>query len=525
VPGPVQCLLVPSLLPGQHQRGRGPGPRGGPVPRASSLRFGTDGVRGLANEELAPEAVLALGRAAARVLGRLGQASGSRPSRFVVGRDTRRSGPMLQAALSAGLASEGADVLDVGVMPTPAVAYLSAELGAPAAVISASHNPYFDNGVKFFAAGGTKLPDEVEQDIEAVLADLAAGLTGPALALGTEGLGPNADGRAAPAKSTARARPSSAPTRDAVGVISSDPQALERYEAFALGCLEGRDLAGLEVALDCANGAAWQSAPEIFEAAGARVVALLGAGPDGTNINDNCGSTDPRALARAVVESGAKLGLAFDGDADRVIAVDEAGEVVDGDRLLALFATDLAERGLLAGGTVVVTVMTNLGFHQAMERAGIKVHTVGVGDRYVLEALEAHGWALGGEQSGHIVFRSLATTGDGALSGLLLADLLVRRDQPLALMAASCMSRLPQVLRNVVVADRSALAEASAVWEEVARTEAELAGRGRVVLRPSGTEPLVRVMVEAPTEQEASAAAERLVDVIRSCLGPASQRR
>jgi phosphoglucosamine mutase len=462
--------------------------------REGLLRFGTDGVRGLANEELAPELVLALGRAAAKVLGHLGEPPGGAQEHcFVVGRDTRRSGPMLQAALSAGLASEGADVVDVGVMPTPAVAYLSAERRAPAAVISASHNPYFDNGIKFFAAGGTKLPDEVEDRIEAELAELVLVGRGPA------------------------------PTRDAVGAISSDAGALSRYESFVLGCLEGRSLGGLRVALDCANGAAWRSGPEIFATAGAEVSAVLGAEPDGTNINDNCGSTDPRALARAVVASGADLGLAFDGDADRVIAVDSAGDVVDGDRLLALFATDLAERGLLTGQTVVVTVMTNVGFHQAMERAGIKVHTVSVGDRYVLEALDCNGWALGGEQSGHIVFRSRATTGDGVLSGLLLADLLVRRRQPLASLAASCMEQLPQVLRNVTVANREALASASSVWEEVRRTQAELGRRGRVLLRPSGTEPVVRVMVEAPTEQEASAAAERLVNALCSSLGAAGE--
>jgi len=459
------------------------------------LRFGTDGVRGLANDELAPEVVLALGRAAARVLGRLAEGPQARQRRlFVVGRDTRRSGPMLQAALSAGLASEGADVVDAGVLPTPAVAFLSAERVAPAAVISASHNPYFDNGIKFFAAGGTKLPDEVEEAIEAELDALAAG---------------GSLGR--------RSEPP--PTRDAVGSISADDEALERYERSVLACLEGRRLAGLRVALDCANGAAWRSAPEIFAAAGAEVVALLGAQPDGTNINDNCGSTDPRALAGAVAAAGADLGLAFDGDADRVIAVDGAGEVVDGDRLLALFATDLFERGLLAGGTVVVTVMTNLGFNQAMQRAGIRVHTVSVGDRYVLEALDANGWVLGGEQSGHIVFRSYATTGDGVLSGLLLADLVVRQGRPLAALAASSMRPLPQVLRNVTVADRGALALASSVWQEVSRTQAELGSSGRVLLRPSGTEPLVRVMVEAPTESEANAAAERLVNALHMALG------
>ena len=355
------------------------------------LRFGTDGLRGLANAELSPELVMALGRAAARALG--GAALDGR-RRFIVGRDTRWSGPVLQAALSAGLAGEGVDVVDVGVLPTPAVAFISAEQAVPAAVISASHNPYGDNGVKFFAAGGTKLSDEVEEGLEAELDALLA----------------------------THQRPG-APTGAGVGRISPDPGALARYERYVLSCLEGRRLGGLRVALDCANGAAYLSAPQVFAAAGADVVSVLAAEPDGANINDGCGSTDPRRLVETVVSQRADLGLAFDGDADRVIAVDAAGNVVDGDRLLALFATDLAQRGLLVGGTVVVTVMTNLGFHEAMAAAGVNVHTVGVGDRYVLEALDAKGWALGGEQSGHIVFRALATTGDGVLSGLLLADL------------------------------------------------------------------------------------------------------
>jgi phosphoglucosamine mutase len=511
---------VASVPLGQSQREPLGVVKGPTAARAGLPRFGTDGVRGLANEELVPEFVLALGRAAAKVLGRSAQASGDRRRGcFIVGRDTRRSGPMLQAALSAGLASEGADVIDVGIAPTPAVAYLSAEGSLPAAVISASHNPFFDNGIKFFAAGGLKLPDEVEQAIEAELGALVGGNFGAAPPPRGPGM-PGWEDEVGVSGTSAHG-PGPVPTREAVGVISSDGAALRRYESFVLGCLEGRSLNGLRVALDCANGAAWQSARKVFQAAGAQVAAVLGAAPDGTNINDNCGSTDPRALSRAVVASGSDLGLAFDGDADRVIAVDAAGEVVDGDRLLALFATDFAERGMLTGGTVVVTVMTNLGFHQAMERAGIKVHTVSVGDRYVLEALDSHGWALGGEQSGHIVFRSLATTGDGVLSGLLLADLVVRRGQPLASLARSSMERIPQVLRNVTVADRAALAEAEPVWEEVRRSQAELGQRGRVLLRPSGTEPVVRVMVEAPTQHEASSVAERLVNVLCSSLGTA----
>lgn len=452
------------------------------------LRFGTDGVRGRANSELSPELVLALGRAAARVLV-TSAGAGEHPT-FLVGRDTRLSGPLLQAALAAGLASEGVDVVDVGIMSTPAVAFLSAEQMVPAAVISASHNPFWDNGVKFFLAGGLKLPDEVEKALENELDTLLAD-------------------------------PGSAqvPTGTGLGRFVVDHTALQRYESHLLSCLEGRRLGGLRVALDCANGAAFASAPQIFEAAGASVVCVLAADPDGTNINDGCGSTDPRRLAEAVMAERADLGLAFDGDADRVIAIDAAGNVVDGDRLLALFATDLAERGQLAGATVVVTVMTNLGFHQAMSTAGVKVHTVSVGDRYVLEALDANGWALGGEQSGHIIFRALATTGDGVLSGLLLADLVHRKDAPLDRQAAAALRRLPQVLRNVTVADRDGLPAAASVWEEVTRTERLLGPRGRVLLRPSGTEPLVRVMVEAPTQEEAEEVAERLVGALHAALG------
>jgi phosphoglucosamine mutase len=407
-----------------------------------------------------------------------------------VGRDTRLSSSLLQAALSAGLAGEGIDVVDAGVIATPAVAYLSAEQGAPAAVISASHNPFWDNGVKFFSAGGSKLPDETEEALEAELAALFGHSERPW-----------------------------APTRAAIGQIALDSDALQRYEQYLISCLEGRHLEGLRVALDCANGAAFQSAPAVFEAAGAQLVSVLSVEPDGTNINDKCGSTDPRRLAQAVVSEGADLGLAFDGDADRVIAVDNRGSLVDGDRLVALFAADLSTRQLLAGETVVVTVMTNLGFHQAMAAQGVKVHTVSVGDRYVLEALDANNWSLGGEQSGHIIFRSLASTGDGVLSGLLLADLLVRQGARLGDLADAALQRCPQVLRNVAVADRDGLAGAEDVWAEVRGLEADLGSRGRVLLRPSGTEPLVRVMVEAPTEDEAEAGVQRIVGALEAALG------
>jgi phosphoglucosamine mutase len=449
-----------------------------------AVKFGTDGVRGVANVELTPELVVALGRAAARVLGGPGRA-------FLVGRDTRISGPLLQAALAAGLAAEGVEVWDVGVLPTPGVAALSAHRDVPAAVISASHNPFADNGIKLFAAGGCKLADEVEERLEAALATLLAVARPPALPV----------------------------TGASVGRLRSDLEAQGWYERHLLDGLEGRRLGGIRIAVDCANGAAAGVAPDVLARAGADVVAVLGVDPDGVNINEGCGSTYPAGLQAAVIAHQADVGLAFDGDADRVIAVDERGEVVDGDQLIALFALDLRARGRLAGDTVVVTVMTNLGFRQAMQAEGVQVEETNVGDRYVLEALDRGAWSLGGEQSGHIIFRDVATTGDGTLTGLYLLDLLRRQGRPLSELAASAMTRLPQVLRNVRIADRAGLDDAAAVWAEVATLAGQLAGRGRVLLRSSGTEPLVRVMVEAPTEAEAQAAAARLVDVVNRCLG------
>ncbi|HZQ28287.1 MAG TPA: phosphoglucosamine mutase [Acidimicrobiales bacterium] len=436
------------------------------------LRFGTDGVRGVANAELTPELVLSLGRAAARVLGPA--------DRFLVGRDTRLSGPLLQAALAAGLAAEGVTVVDLGVLPTPAVAFASAQHGCPAAVLSASHNPYTDNGVKFFAAGGRKLTDEVEQRLEAAMS--APGGTGP------------------------------------IGGFDDDPGAADTYVAHLVASLEGRTLEGLHVVADCANGAASALLRPTLHALGA-IVDVLHDDPDGTNINDGCGSTHPASLQAAVVERGADVGLAFDGDADRVLAVDHQGRLVDGDHLLALYALDLRARDALRGDTVVVTVMTNLGFRLAMAEHRIGVHETQVGDRYVLEALEAGGWSLGGEQSGHVIFRDLATTGDGLLTGLQLLDLVHRAGRPLADLAAAAMTPVPQVLRNVRVRNRDGLAGAAAVWDDVRAVEGELGDHGRVLLRPSGTEPLVRVMVEAADAGVAERAADRLADTVSRTLG------
>jgi phosphoglucosamine mutase len=463
-----------------------------------TLKFGTDGVRGVANAELSPELVLALGRAAARVLALPQQVPGATERMsFFIGRDTRASGPLLQAALAAGLASEGVDVRDVGVLPTPGVAALSATHQLPAAMISASHNPFPDNGIKFFAAGGRKLTDEAEIQLQQELAAV----------LGTPGHEP------------AGGPVTSALTGAAVGRVLADPRSVDWYRSHLVASLEGRSLQGIRVAIDTANGAASDIAGEVLRLAGAEVVATLAAEPDGCNINDGSGSTDPRSLQGAVTASGAHVGLAFDGDADRVIAVDGTGQPVDGDHLLALFAIDLQVRGRLADNAVVVTVMTNLGFHLAMQARGISVLETQVGDRYVLEALDERGLSLGGEQSGHIIFRDLATTGDGILTGLLLLDLVVRQGRTLAEMTSDAMLRLPQVLRNVPVADRAGLACADGVWTEVAKLEASLEGRGRILLRPSGTEPLVRIMVEAPSEAEAEAVAERLAEVVTRLLG------
>jgi phosphoglucosamine mutase len=460
-----------------------------------TLKFGTDGVRGVANAELTPELVLCLGRAAGRVLG----GSGREPA-FLVGRDTRISGPLLQAALAAGLASEGFEVRDLGVVPTPAVAALSAADGLPAAMISASHNPYQDNGIKLFAAGGRKLSDETEDRLEAELAAIVAGPSG------SRGQGSTGQG---------------VPTGAGIGRLCPDPSGVDRYELQLIRSLEDRRLGGLRVAVDCANGAAFITAPDVLRQAGADVVAVLGVDPDGTNINGGCGSTEPGLLRDAVIRHRADAGLAFDGDADRVIAVDHTGALVDGDQLLALFAVDMRERGRLAEDTVVVTVMTNLGFRLAMQDRGIRVEVTQVGDRHVLEALDRHGWSLGGEQSGHVIFRDLATTGDGVLTGLALLDLMARSGRRLADLSDTAMTRLPQVLRNVLVENRDGLDGAEAVWAEVAAVEAELKGQGRVLLRSSGTEPYIRVMVEAPTEAAAEEAATRLAAVVSRSLGSA----
>jgi len=439
-------------------------------------RFGTDGIRGVANLALTPELVLALGRATARVFAH---------ERVLVGRDPRVSGPMLQAALSAGLAAEGVSVVDLGVLPTAGIAFASAELNVPAAVISASHNAFADNGVKLFAPGGRKLDDATERRLEAAL-DVLLGV-----------------GRGA-----------TAPTGAGVGRLSRDGDIGERYARHLVAALDGRRLDGLAVVVDCANGAASQWAPRVLAEVGARLQ-VLSADPNGTNINLGCGSTYPEALAKAVVATEAAVGLAFDGDADRVLAVDHTGALVDGDQLLALCALDRRARGRLVGDGVVVTVMANLGLRRAMAAAGITVHETSVGDRHVLAALEAGGWSLGGEQSGHIVFTDLATTGDGILTGLQVLDVMVRTSRTLADLAATAMTRLPQVLESVTVISSPAQVMA-AVASAADAAQTELGDAGRVLVRPSGTEPLVRVMVEAVDEARARATVERLVAAVEA---------
>ncbi|MGB3603714.1 MAG: phosphoglucosamine mutase [Gordonia sp. (in: high G+C Gram-positive bacteria)] len=447
--------------------------------------FGTDGVRGRANDQLTPELALDLASAAVRVLGadtfdrpNQGEAVGLRP-RVVVGRDPRASGELLEAAVCAGLAAAGADAVRVGVVPTPAVAFLTADYKANFGVmISASHNPMPDNGIKFFAEGGHKLSDAIEDAIEdAMRADHPR------------------------------------PTGAEVGRIVDAADAEDRYLAHLAQTVTTR-LDGLTIVVDCAHGAASQVGPAAYEAAGANVIAIY-AEPDGLNINDGCGSTHLEKLQAAVLEHGADLGLAHDGDADRCLAVDSTGAIVDGDKIMAVLALAMHETGELTDNVLVATVMSNLGLHIAMDQAGIDLKVTGVGDRYVLEELRAGGYALGGEQSGHIVIPAAGTTGDGVLTGLMLAARMASTGSRLADLA-SVMMVLPQELINVKVSDKHAVAVADSVLDAVKVAEAELDGYGRILLRPSGTEQLVRVMVEAPTAESARGIAERVAKVVAS---------
>jgi len=435
--------------------------------RTARKLFGTDGVRGEAGTFLSAELATALGRATTASL------AAERPQVLIV-RDTRESGPMLEAALAAGIAAAGGDALLAGVLPTPAAAILVKRLGLDlAAVVSASHNPFHDNGIKFFDGSGVKLADEVEARIEALIDEAPA------------------------AEHSGR-------VRELNGGL--DDYLRELQAAFPL------DLSGRKVLLDCANGATYRAAPAIFERLGAEVE-TIGVEPDGRNINAGCGSTHVEALAERVAASEAEIGFAFDGDGDRVLAVDGNGKVHDGDELIALAARGMASRRELNGG-VVVTVMSNYGFHQAMEEAGIEVAVTQVGDRYVIDEMRQRDWPLGGEQSGHIICSDFVSTGDGIAAALMT----MRELNGNRLEDAVPMEKLPQTLINVKVADREAIKDAAAVWEAVEREHEALDGRGRVLLRPSGTEPLVRVMVEAPTAEEAEATAERLAGLVRQEL-------
>lgn len=435
--------------------------------KAERKLFGTDGVRGEAGTFLTAELATALGRAATASL------EAARPQVLIV-RDTRESGPMLEAALAAGVAAAGGDALLGGVLPTPAAAILVRKLGLDlAAVVSASHNPYRDNGIKFFSGHGTKLDDELEARIESLLDEPAA--------------------EAEPGR-----------VRELNGGLEDYLRELEA--AFPL------DLSGRRVVLDCANGATYRAATAIFERLGAEVDAI-GVDPDGRNINAGCGSTHLEPLAERVAGTAAEVGFAFDGDGDRMLAVDGGGRVHDGDELIALAARGMASRGELRGG-VVVTVMTNYGFHRAMAEDGIEVAVTQVGDRYVLDEMQRRGWVLGGEQSGHIIASDFVATGDGIAAALMT----LRELGDGSLAAGVPMEKLPQTLVNVEVADREAVADAAAVWAAVEAEDEALEGRGRVLVRPSGTEPLVRVMVEAPSAEEAEAVCDRLVGIVRQEL-------
>jgi phosphoglucosamine mutase len=438
--------------------------------------FGTDGVRGVAGRELTRELAFGLGRAAVVVLGR----HGARRPTFLVGRDTRASGVWLEEALADGIRSAGGDVILAGVEATPAIAFLTMELQASSGVvISASHNPPEDNGIKFFSRDGMKLSDDLEDEIEALLAEPSVPAPEP-------------------------------------GRVSENGVGRERYLDHIVASSEG-SLDGMSVVIDCANGAASELAPRILRRLGALVHPIFDR-PDGDNINVGCGALHPEVVAAEVVRLGADVGVALDGDADRALFADARGNVIDGDQVLAACAIEMHERGTLVGDLVVTTVMANLGFHRAMREAGVAVVATQVGDRYVLEEMLRSGAVLGGEQSGHVIFRERSTTGDGLLTAVRFLSLAARRGVGIEELA-SCMRRFPQVLLNVPVADPGGLRGAEAVWEEVRRAEGELGDAGRVLVRASGTEPLVRVMVEAEAADDANRYADELAGVVRSSLG------
>ncbi|MDX1468869.1 MAG: phosphoglucosamine mutase [Acidimicrobiia bacterium] len=434
--------------------------------------FGTDGVRGAAGSELTPELAMSIGQAVGAYL---------RGGPVLVGRDTRRSGSMLSEALQAGIHSAGIDTIDVGVVPSGGISYLteksSATLGA---IISASHNPATDNGIKLLSSRGTKLPEELERELEARMRD-----TGSKLAVG-----------------------------DSIGFRVENKDGLEEYVSHVAG-LARYSMSGLRVALDCANGAAYQAAPTLFGRLNADVE-VFAAEPDGTNINAGCGATNPSFLAE---RAEGRIGFAFDGDADRLIAIDEDGRTANGDVIMAIIARYLKDQGKLKGDLVVATVMSNLGFRKSMEEAGIGIVETTVGDRYVKEALDEHSASLGGEQSGHIIFTEHSQTGDGLLTAVQLMNVIAGTGRELRELREAAITEYPQVLQNLVVSRGADISSATGLWDEVEAVEDELGSNGRVLVRPSGTEPLLRIMVEAPSETAARRYADRLTRAAKASLG------
>ncbi|WP_216831474.1 phosphoglucosamine mutase [Alkalihalobacterium elongatum] len=441
--------------------------------------FGTDGVRGVANSELTPELAFKLGRAGGYIL-----TKNTQKPKVLIGRDTRISGEMLEGALVAGLLSIGAEVMRLGVISTPGVAFLTKALSAQAGImISASHNPVADNGIKFFGPDGFKLLDVQEKEIETLLDE--------------EDTLPR-------------------PVGSDLGQVNDYFEGGQKYLQFLKQTVQ-EDFSGLSIALDCAHGAASSLAPHLFADLEADIF-TMGTSPNGININDGVGSTHPEALASLVVDKGAHIGLAFDGDADRLIAVDEKGNVVDGDQIMYICAKYMKEQGWLKHNTVVSTVMSNLGFYKGIEEIGVEAKQTGVGDRYVMEEMRKGGYNLGGEQSGHIIFLDHITTGDGMLSALQLVNIIKATGKPLSQLAGE-MKKFPQVLVNIRVTDKNAVEENEKVAEVIAKVEAEMAGNGRVLVRPSGTEPLVRVMVEAKTEELCEQFVNEIADVVREQMG------
>jgi phosphoglucosamine mutase len=437
--------------------------------------FGTDGVRGVANTELTPELAFRLGRAGASLF-----TEQDKQPTLVIGRDTRISGEMLEAALIAGICSAGGNVITVGVVPTPAVAYLTRTLEADAGiVISASHNPAADNGIKFFCGDGYKLPDAIEERLERLVLSVNDEIPRP--------------------------------TGSGVGTVMRKPEALDMYIDYVTTTTQ-QDFRKLKIVIDCAHGAAYEVAPRAFRRLGANVI-VLNAKPNGTNINVECGSTHPEALRRAVVEHGAHVGIAHDGDADRLIAVDEKGNIVDGDFILAICGMHMMKKGILKDDTLVATVMSNLGLHLAFKNAGGKIITTQVGDRYVLEAMREHKLSLGGEQSGHIIFLDHNTTGDGIITAIQLVSAVKETGKSLSELAG-VMTRLPQVLVNVRVKDKTGWDQNPAIKAVITDVETQLGDNGRVLVRPSGTEPLIRVMAEGPDEKELKSLVEKIIDVV-----------